>query len=68
LKKAGGSKICSVKAVENVERGANVYVSTLTRPANGLGVFIEFLSLGASKDTTRGRFKRYQPEGFRLGS
>jgi hypothetical protein len=24
--------------------------------------------VGASKDTTRGRFKRYQPEGFRLGS
>ncbi len=35
--------ICSVKTVENVERGASVYVSTLAKVAKGLGV--EFMTL-----------------------
>ena len=35
--------ICSVKTVENVERGAHVYVSTLAKVAKGLGV--EFMTL-----------------------
>jgi transcriptional regulator with XRE-family HTH domain len=35
--------ICSVKTVENVERGANVYVFTLAKLAKGLGV--EFMTL-----------------------
>jgi transcriptional regulator with XRE-family HTH domain len=35
--------ICSVKTVENVERGANVYVFTLAKLAKGLGV--DFMTL-----------------------
>ena len=30
--------ICSVKTIENVERGANVYLSTLAKIAKALGV------------------------------
>jgi transcriptional regulator with XRE-family HTH domain len=39
---------CSLKTVENVERGANVYLYTLSKVAQALGVEVSTLMTGAA--------------------